>query len=60
MQLLISVTNALEAQAALQGGADIIDVKNPAEGGAGRSECSCLARYLQLMHHLCPHRAAMP
>ncbi len=35
MKLLISVTSALEAQAALQGGADIIDVKNPAEGALG-------------------------
>lgn len=32
MRLLISVTDAAEAHAALQGGADIIDVKNPAEG----------------------------
>jgi (5-formylfuran-3-yl)methyl phosphate synthase len=35
MQLLISVVNAEEAQAAAAGGADILDVKNPAEGSLG-------------------------
>jgi uncharacterized protein (UPF0264 family) len=35
MQLLVSVTSAEEVNAALQGGANIIDVKNPAEGALG-------------------------
>jgi len=35
MQLLISVVNENEAQAAADGGADIIDVKNPHEGALG-------------------------
>lgn len=35
MQLLISVTDAEEARAALLGGATIIDVKNPAEAALG-------------------------
>ncbi|MCW4030341.1 MAG: hypothetical protein NWE92_11930 [Candidatus Bathyarchaeota archaeon] len=35
MKLLISPINAVEAQAAIQGGADIIDVKNPKEGALG-------------------------
>lgn len=35
MQLLISVVNAEEAQSAAEGGADIIDVKNPSEGALG-------------------------
>ena len=35
MQLLISVTNAKEAQSAVDGNADIIDVKNPSEGALG-------------------------
>jgi uncharacterized protein (UPF0264 family) len=40
MKLMISVRDEQEAVAALAGGADIIDVKNPAEGslGAGRPE----------------------
>lgn len=42
MKLLISVTSALEAQAARQGGADIIDVKNPAEGALGAAAVSAL------------------
>lgn len=42
MQLLISVTSANEAQAALQGGADIIDIKNPAEGALGAAAVTAL------------------
>jgi hypothetical protein len=42
MKLLISVTSAIEAQAAYQGGADIIDVKNPAEGALGAASVSAL------------------
>lgn len=33
--LMISVTNGDETHAALEGGADIIDIKNPAEGALG-------------------------
>ncbi|MCW3995721.1 MAG: (5-formylfuran-3-yl)methyl phosphate synthase [Candidatus Bathyarchaeota archaeon] len=35
MKLLISPTNPTEAQEAVEGGADIIDVKNPKEGALG-------------------------
>lgn len=35
MQLLVSVTDAIEAAAALDGGADIIDAKDPASGALG-------------------------
>ena len=35
MRLLVSPMNMVEAQAALDGGADIIDVKNPKEGSLG-------------------------
>lgn len=42
MQLLISVTDVMEAQAALDGGADIIDVKNPAEGALGAAPAAAL------------------
>jgi uncharacterized protein (UPF0264 family) len=35
MRLLVSVVNRFEAQEAVKGGADIIDVKNPLEGALG-------------------------
>ena len=35
MRLLVSPINATEAQAAMAGGADILDVKNPREGSLG-------------------------
>lgn len=35
MRLLVSPMNMEEAQAALAGGADILDVKNPKEGSLG-------------------------
>ena len=35
MQLLVSVTDAGEARAALAGGADVIDAKNPRRGSLG-------------------------
>lgn len=35
MHLLVSVTSAAEARDALDGGADIVDVKNPSEGALG-------------------------
>jgi len=44
MQLLVSITSAGEIEAALQGGADIIDVKNPAEGALGAAPAATLAK----------------
>jgi uncharacterized protein (UPF0264 family) len=35
MRLLVSVTDAAEAQLAVAGGVDLVDVKNPAEGSLG-------------------------
>ena len=35
MRLLVSPINAVEAEAAMAGGADILDVKNPREGSLG-------------------------
>jgi uncharacterized protein (UPF0264 family) len=35
MRLLVSVTDAREARVAVEGGVDIVDVKNPAEGALG-------------------------
>ena len=42
MQLLISVTSVAEAQVALRGGTEIIDIKNPAEGALGTASVSAL------------------
>jgi len=36
MRLLVSVRNATEAEAAVEGGADIVDAKEPAHGALGR------------------------
>jgi uncharacterized protein (UPF0264 family) len=35
MRLLVSVTDAHEARVAVEGGVDVVDVKNPAEGSLG-------------------------
>lgn len=42
MKLLISVTSDEEARAAIAGGANIIDVKNPAEGALGTASVAAL------------------
>ncbi len=42
MKLLISVNTTAEIEPALQGGADIVDVKNPAEGALGAAPVSVL------------------
>lgn len=42
MKLLISVTTTTEIEPALQGGADIVDVKNPAEGALGAAPVTVL------------------
>jgi hypothetical protein len=42
VRLLVSVVSAEEVEAALLGGADIVDVKNPAEGSLGAPEPALL------------------
>jgi uncharacterized protein (UPF0264 family) len=42
-QLLVSVRNATEAEAALRGGAGLIDVKEPANGPLGRADDEVIA-----------------
>ena len=59
MQLLISVTDAEEARAALQGGADIIDVKNPAEGALGAAAVTALREVCALLPPDRPSSAAL-
>ncbi|HZI22412.1 MAG TPA: (5-formylfuran-3-yl)methyl phosphate synthase [Gemmatimonadales bacterium] len=43
MQLLVSVLDAREARAALTGGADVIDAKDPGQGALGRLSPATLA-----------------
>lgn len=43
MQLLVSVATASEARAAIAGGADIVDAKDPAAGGLGAVELGVLS-----------------
>ena len=40
VRLLISVRNAFEAENALAGGADLIDIKEPANGSLGPADVS--------------------
>jgi uncharacterized protein (UPF0264 family) len=49
MKLLISVTVTVEIEPALQGGADIIDVKNPAEGALGAAPAAVLSGLADLL-----------
>jgi len=53
MKLLISVTNVQEALAALAGGADIIDVKNPREGSLGASTPEVIRQVRQCVPASC-------
>lgn len=52
-RLLVSVRNADEALAALHGGADIIDIKEPAAGALGMASAATIA---DICHALAPHR----
>jgi uncharacterized protein (UPF0264 family) len=47
-QLLVSVRSAEEARAALAGGADLIDIKEPARGSLGRADESTIAEVLRV------------
>lgn len=49
MKLLVSPVDAEEAQEAVKGGADIIDVKNPAEGSLGASFPWVIRRVLEVV-----------
>jgi len=49
--LLISVTNSLEAQIAIDNGADIIDLKNPASGALGALPLKQIESILKTVNH---------
>jgi uncharacterized protein (UPF0264 family) len=46
-RLLVSVRNASEAEAALAGGADLIDIKEPANGPLGRADPPVIERIVR-------------
>jgi uncharacterized protein (UPF0264 family) len=49
VQLLVSVRSAVEAEAALEGGADIIDVKEPSRGSLGRAGDDVIADVVRII-----------
>jgi len=59
MKLLISVRSASEARAALAGGADLIDVKEPARGSLGRADNQVIDAIVRLLDGCAPVSAAM-
>jgi uncharacterized protein (UPF0264 family) len=59
MQLLVSVRNAAEAAAALAGGADIIDAKEPSRGALGPVTCEALQQIRSAVGSLHPVTAAL-
>jgi hypothetical protein len=58
-KLLVSVKNTDEALIALAGGADLIDVKDPARGSLGRADPSVLADVLDVVAGQRPVSAAL-
>lgn len=59
MKLLVSVRSAEEAIAALEGGAGLIDVKEPARGSLGRADDSTIAAVVQCVADRKPVSAAL-
>lgn len=58
-QLLVSVRSATEAEAALRGGAGLIDVKEPAHGSLGRASDHVIADVLRVVANRRPVSAAL-
>jgi uncharacterized protein (UPF0264 family) len=57
--LLVSVRSAEEAEAALTGGADLIDIKNPERGSLGKADDDVIAAVVRQVADRCPVSAAM-
>ncbi|MBV9124193.1 MAG: hypothetical protein JO112_12620, partial [Planctomycetes bacterium] len=57
--LLVSVRSAVEAEAALAGGATLIDVKEPAHGSLGRALDAILEEVVACVGGQCPVSAAL-
>ena len=54
-QLLVSVRNLDEAQAAVAGGCDILDLKDPAHGSLGRADADTIAAVAAWLQAEAPH-----
>jgi len=59
MRLLVSARNAAEAAAALAGGADIVDAKEPSAGPLGAVTIDVLREMLSTVDAACPVSAAL-
>ena len=59
MQLLVSVQDAAEASAAVAGGADIVDAKDPAVGSLGAVSIDTLREIIGCVEGRCPVTAAL-
>jgi (5-formylfuran-3-yl)methyl phosphate synthase len=59
MRLLVSVRDATEAEAALAGGADIIDAKNPGAGALGAVSLTACRDIVSAVRGTCPVTAAL-
>src|SRR5262245_5822439 len=57
--LLVSVRSVAEAEAALAGGAALIDVKEPARGALGRADEDTVAAVVHFVGKRCPVSAAL-
>lgn len=57
--LLVSVRDEEEAEAALAGGADIIDIKEPARGSLGQADASTIRAIVQKVARRVPVSAAL-
>jgi len=58
-QLLVSVRDAEEAEAALAGGADLIDVKEPNRGSLGRADTATIVTVVKAVGGRAPVSAAL-
>jgi uncharacterized protein (UPF0264 family) len=58
-RLLVSVRSAVEAEAALAGGAALIDVKEPARGALGRADDDAIADVMRVVACRAPVSAAL-
>src|SRR5688500_12679056 len=57
--LLVSVRSVAEALAALEGGAALIDIKEPARGSLGRADAGVIAAVVAAVKRLRPVSAAL-
>jgi len=58
-RLLVSVRNVIEADAALRGGADIIDIKEPDAGSLGKADNRIISQIISQVNAQRPVSAAM-